>query len=162
MEHSSGTPFMNISIRYAASSDAFTLADFNAAMAQETEALELDRDRLQKGVEALLADASKGFYLVAELDGVVVGQLMITYEWSDWRNAVIWWIQSVYVHPSCRKHGVFRSLYQFVRSLARSKGNVCGLRLYVEKENERAQKTYEALGMTCSHYQMMEAGFEKT
>jgi len=151
---------MNITIRNAASSDAPLIAEFNEAMAQETETLTLDRERLQKGVEALLADSSKGFYLVAESNNTVVGQLMITYEWSDWRNADFWWIQSVYVHPSYRKHGVFRSLYRYIESLARTRGNVCGLRLYVEKENEHARKTYEALGMTPSHYQLMEAGFE--
>jgi ribosomal protein S18 acetylase RimI-like enzyme len=148
---------MNIIIRNANPSDTGTLVAFNAVMAQETESLELDRERLRKGVESVLADSSKGFYIVAEINGAVVGQLMITYEWSDWRNATFWWIQSVYVLPSHRNHGVFRSLYRYIESSARSQGSVCGLRLYVEKENLRAQKTYEALGMTRSHYQMMEA-----
>jgi GNAT superfamily N-acetyltransferase len=125
-------------------------------MAQETEGLELNIDRLQRGVKALFNDPFKGVYYVAEINGEIVGQLMITYEWSDWRNATFWWIQSVYVHPEFRKQGIFRFLYQHIEALAKQRGDVCGLRLYVEKENERAQKTYESLGMKSSHYQMME------
>jgi GNAT superfamily N-acetyltransferase len=147
---------MNIITRHAAASDAITIADFNASMAKETENLELDRDRLQKGTEALIADSSKGMYYLAEADGKVVGQLMITYEWSDWRNATFWWIQSVYVHPEYRNLGIFRSLYRYVESLAQKHGDICGLRLYVDQSNNHAQQTYEALGMKRSHYQMMD------
>jgi GNAT superfamily N-acetyltransferase len=150
---------MNIITRYATFSDAAIIADFNASMAMETENLKLDRERLRKGTEALIADPTKGIYYVAEADGKIVGQLMITYEWSDWRNATFWWIQSVYVHPEYRKSGVFRSLYRYIESIARNRDDVCGLRLYVDQSNERAQQTYEALGMKRSHYRMMDADF---
>ena len=150
---------MNIITRRAAASDTVIIAEFNVLMAKETENLELDRKRLRKGTEALLADSSKGIYFLAEADGKVVGQLMITYEWSDWRNATFWWIQSVYVHPEYRKIGVFRSLYRYVESIARKQGDVCGLRLYVEQSNNHAQQTYKALGMEQSHYRMMEVDF---
>jgi len=150
---------MNILVRQAAASDAVTIADFNAFMAKETEHLVLDRTHLQKGVEAMIADSSKGLYYIAEFDGKVAGQLMITYEWSDWRNATFWWIQSVYVLPEYRKQGVFRALYQRVASLAQERGDVCGLRLYVEESNKRAQQAYEALGMKLSHYRMMDVDF---
>jgi GNAT superfamily N-acetyltransferase len=147
---------MNIITRLAAASDAGTIADFNALMAKETENLELDRERLQQGTAALIADSSKGVYYLAEVNGTIVGQLMITYEWSDWRNATFWWIQSVYVLPEYRKQGIYRTLYQFVESLARTRGDICGLRLYVDQSNKRAQQTYEALGMQRSHYQIMD------
>jgi GNAT superfamily N-acetyltransferase len=147
---------MNIITRQATASDTITIADFNALMAKETENLDLDRECLQKGTEALIADSSKGIYYLAEADGKAVGQLMITYEWSDWRNATFWWIQSVYVHPAYRKQGIFRSLYRYVESIALKRGNICGLRLYVDESNKSAQQTYEALGMKRSHYQIMD------
>jgi GNAT superfamily N-acetyltransferase len=147
---------MNISVRLAAPSDASIIVEFNAAMAKETEGIELNREYLQKGVEALFADSSKGLYYIAESNGKIAGQLMITYEWSDWRNAAFWWIQSVYVRPEYRKQGVFRALYRSIETIARTCGDVCGVRLYVERENDHAQKTYEALGMKHSHYEMME------
>jgi GNAT superfamily N-acetyltransferase len=147
---------MDITIRHAAASDAVIIAEFNARMAKETENLNLDRELLRRGTEALLADLSKGAYYLAETGETVIGQLMITYEWSDWRNATYWWIQSVYVLPEYRMHGVFRKLYQHIESLARTCGDVCGLRLYVDASNKRAQQTYKALGMNHSHYQMME------
>jgi len=145
--------------RRATSSDSAIIAEFNAAMAKETENLELNREHLQKGTDALIADSSKGIYFLAETDGKIVGQLMITYEWSDWRNATFWWIQSVYVQPEYRKQGIFRSLYRYVESIARNRGDVCGLRLYVDQSNKHAQQTYEALGMKRSHYQMMDVDF---
>jgi len=151
---------MNIIVRIADVIDAPIITEFNAAMALETERLKLDPERLAAGVKALLVDPAKGFYCIAELNGAVVGQLMITYEWSDWRNATFWWMQSVYVLPVYRKQGVFKALYRYIESLACNQGLVCGLRLYVEQENDRALKTYEALGMTRSHYQMMEVGFK--
>jgi GNAT superfamily N-acetyltransferase len=150
---------MNLLIRQAKHSDATTIAEFNEAMAIETENINLNRERLLKGVESLLNDPTKGEYYIAEVNGVIVGQLMITYEWSDWRNATFWWIQSVYVKKEFRKLGVFRSLYQFVESLALARRDVCGIRLYVETGNGRAQKAYEALGLNNSHYKMMEKGF---
>jgi ribosomal protein S18 acetylase RimI-like enzyme len=150
---------MNINVRIATPADALVIIEFNAAMAKETENIELDRDRLRSGVEAILSDTAKGLYYVAEVDDKVVGQLMITYEWSDWRNADFWWIQSVYVHPEYRKQGIFRSLHRHIESLAQARGTVCGMRLYVDKKNKRAQRSYEALGMKQSHYQMMEVAF---
>jgi ribosomal protein S18 acetylase RimI-like enzyme len=150
---------MDIIIRIAAPADSAVISDYNALMAKETEGIKLDRERLRKGTEALFSDMSKGVYYLAEIDGAVVGQLMITYEWSDWRNATFWWIQSVYVLPEYRNQGIFRALYRYIESLARTRGNVCGLRLYVDDANEIAQKTYEALGMKRSHYKMMEMDF---
>jgi GNAT superfamily N-acetyltransferase len=147
---------MNLSVRLALPSDVSVIAEFNAAMAKETEGIELNRERLHKGVEALFADPSKGLYYIAESDGKIAGQLMITYEWSDWRNATFWWIQSVFVRPEYRRQGVFHALYRSIETIAGTRGDVCGIRLYVEKENDRAQKTYEALGMKHSHYEMME------
>ena len=151
---------MNIIIRPAAVSDAMTIVEFNALMAKETEDIDLDRERLQKGIISLFADTSKGMYYLAEMGGNVIGQLMITYEWSDWRNATFWWIQSVYVLPEYRKNGVFRKLYQYIESLARTRGDVCGLRLYVDTSNKRAQQTYETIGLKRSHYQMMDMDFD--
>ena len=150
---------MEIVIRLAAASDARTIAGFNAAMARETENLELDGERLLQGVQAVLDDPSKGFYLVAEIDGAVVGQLMLTFEWSDWRNGVFWWIQSVYVQPEARGRGVYKRLYREAVQRAERQGDVCGLRLYVERENERAQRVYRRLGMSPTAYRMYETDF---
>lgn len=150
---------MNIRIRRAAAADADVIARYNAAMALETEHMELQRERLLAGVRAVLADAGKGFYVVAEDEGAVAGQMMITYEWSDWRNGVFWWIQSVYVEPAWRRRGVFRSLYRHALEEARAAGNVCGLRLYVEAGNEAARRTYEELGMNKTVYEMFEVDF---
>lgn len=150
---------MTVSIRRAKVSDAPVIANFNFAIAKETEHLELDRKRLFRGVKALLVDRSKGFYIVAVVDGRVVGQLMITYEWSDWRNANFWWIQSVYVAAEFRGAGVFTALYRHIEKEARKHTSVCGLRLYVEHANTRAQKTYERLGMRKAEYGMYEIDF---
>ncbi|TSA15841.1 GNAT family N-acetyltransferase [bacterium] len=150
---------MIITIRQATIADAPVIARFNSLMAAETENKMLDQALLQKGVEAILSDPSKGLYFLAEADGAVVGQTMITYEWSDWRNGTFWWIQSVYVTQEGRGKGVFKSLYEYILSLARSQTNVCGLRLYVEENNTRARQTYERLGMKESHYRMYELDF---
>jgi ribosomal protein S18 acetylase RimI-like enzyme len=150
---------MRYSIRPAALDDAETLTLFNAAMALETEHLSLDAERLRQGVEAVLVDASKGFYLVADEDGAVTGQLLITYEWSDWRNGVFWWVQSVYVRPDRRGLGVYKALYKEAVRRAEAAGNVCGLRLYVEKENGRAQSAYRKLGMSETDYLLYETDF---
>lgn len=132
---------------------------FNAALARETEALTLDLEVLRRGVTQVLEDAAKGFYLVADEGSRVVGQLMVTPEWSDWRNADWWWIQSVYVAPDFRRRGVFRALYE--ATLERSKqAGAHGLRLYVERENLRAQSTYAALGMKHARYELYELGDE--
>ncbi len=150
---------MNVSIRRATTRDAGVIVHFNSLMAQETEERTLDENRLLQGVESLLSDPSKGIYFLAEVDGVPAGQLMITHEWSDWRNANFWWIQSVYVEKEFRGKGVFKALYDYVHQLARSDKNICGFRLYVERQNERAQKTYEKLGMKKAHYEMYEIDF---
>ena len=146
-----------ITIRPANLEDLSTLVEFNAAMALETEDLALDRERLREGVARLLADPAKGSYRVAEAGGETVGALMLTREWSDWRCGDWWWIQSVYVRPEARRRGVFRALYRSVEADAASREDVCGLRLYVERDNARAQATYLALGMRETHYRMFEA-----
>ena len=150
---------MDISIRRGNLSDAETIAGFNAAMALETERRSLDGARLRGGVEAVLRDSSKGFYLVAEMQGRPVGQMMITYEWSDWRNGVFWWIQSVYVEPDQRRGGVYTSLHHYAVEEAQRLTDVCGIRLYVEQENEIAQGVYRRLGMQKTVYDMFEVDF---
>lgn len=150
---------MKILIRPAAAADAGAIAEFNSAMATETEGLDLDRDRLARGVRAVIDDASKGFYLLAEIGGRVAGQMMITFEWSDWRDGAFWWIQSVYVHPEFRGRGVFRQLYSHAAERAKADPGVCGLRLYVHAANRGAQKTYERLGMSRTSYGVYEVDF---
>jgi ribosomal protein S18 acetylase RimI-like enzyme len=146
-------------VRPARADDLAVLVDFNAALARETESRELDRPTLERGVATLLADPTKGRYFVAEDDGVVVGALCITYEWSDWRNAVFWWIQSVYVRAEHRRTGVYTALYRAIEAQAREDAGVCGLRLYVDHDNARAQSVYAALGMRESHYRFFEIDF---
>ncbi len=147
---------VNVVVRQATHHDAAIIVRFNALMGEETEGKKLDERILEQGVRAILSDPSKGVYYVAEIDSRVVGQLMITYEWSDWRNSNFWWIQSVYVEREYRKQGVFASLFEHMRALAKSRHDICGLRLYVEKANVRAQSAYERLGMKRSHYEMFE------
>lgn len=146
-------------LRIAQRSDAEKIARFNVALAKETEHFDLDFERTLRGVNGMFDDRSRGLYLLAEVDGVVAGQLMITYEWSDWRNGVFWWIQSVYVKQEFRAQKVFKALYEQVVSLAEKEGNVCGLRLYVEKQNERAHAVYKKLGMKVTEYDMLETDF---
>jgi ribosomal protein S18 acetylase RimI-like enzyme len=148
-----------ITVRVATLEDAEFLVRGNASMALETEGLSLDVDRLRDGVHALFEKPDRGIYYVAEIGGRRAGQMMITYEWSDWRNGDFWWIQSVWVEPEFRGRGVFTSLYRFVESLARSNPGVAGLRLYVEHENERAQATYARVGMKRTVYEMFEVDF---
>jgi len=150
---------MPITIRPASESDAAAIAEFNSLMAKETEGKSLPAERITKGVEAILNDSSKGVYFVAEEDAQVVGQLMITYEWSDWRNGNFWWIQSVYVRLDYRGKGVFKLLYDHVMKLAKGRKDVCGIRLYVEKHNELARKTYEKMGMKKTDYELYEIDF---
>ena len=145
-----------ILVRPANPRDLKVLVAFNSAMAMETEGKSLDPDALMAGVAAVLGDGLKGFYLVAESRGNPVGQLLVTSEWSDWRNAYFWWIQSVYVMPEHRRRGVYRALDQQVRVQARLRGNVCGVRLYVDRRNHGAQKVYSSLGMVPSQYDMYE------
>lgn len=143
--------------RPATPDDAETIAHYNRAMAQETEHKTLDLGTLVAGVRRVFDEPGHGRYLVAESEaGGLIGCLLITYEWSDWRNAQVWWVQSVYVHPGHRRRGVFRLLYRAVRDLGEATGGVCGYRLYVERENTRAQQTYEGLGMERTGYLMYE------
>ena len=157
-----------IRVRAAHPGDAAMLADWNAAMALETEDKRLDHDTVHAGVAAGIADATKARYFVAMEDanvagaetvGIPVGTLMLTTEWSDWRNGQWWWIQSVYVPPEHRRKGVFSALYRHVEHLAREAPGVIGLRLFVERDNANAQRTYEALGMRDEGYKVF---FAKT
>lgn len=145
-----------VRIREARPADHALLVDFAAAMARETEGKELDPTALQPGVAALLADPQKGRTFVLEEAGAPVATLMLTTEWSDWRNGYFWWIQSVYVQPSSRGRGHYRRLHEHVRTLAAAAPDVYGLRLYVERENEGARATYRALGMHETHYLLYE------
>ncbi len=147
---------MAIDIRTAAPADAAVVADFNRRLARESEGKELDGALLEHGVRAALADGAKGRYFLAERDGQIVGQLGITFEWSDWRNGWFWWIQSVYVVPAARRQGVFRALFHHVEAAARADPAVIGIRLYVERENRSAHATYEGLGLAWTSYQVME------
>lgn len=148
---------MNYEIRDAVPADAGTIANYNSQMAEETEGRSLQPTVIGPGVAEVLGDKTKGRYWVAESDDEILGQLMVTYEWSDWRNATIWWIQSVYVPVAYRRQGVFTALYRHVESLAAAEPDVCGLRLYVETNNHRAQQTYAALGMIKPSYLVMES-----
>jgi ribosomal protein S18 acetylase RimI-like enzyme len=148
------TDVAEVRVRAAQADDCEVLAAFNAAMAIETEAKTLDPATLRAGVARVLAEPTRGFYLVAESNGVVAGCLMVTFEWSDWRNGDWWWLQSVYVMPEYRRHGVFRALYAEVERRAAERVDVVGIRLYVERDNVRAQHTYAALGMREDHYRM--------
>lgn len=143
--------------------DLDVLVDFSGAMAMETEGRRLDHDRLRRGILAVLESSTHGFYLVSERhDGqlrTVVGQLLVTYEWSDWRNADFWWIQSVYVHPTWRRQGVYRGMHQHVVHMARARQNVCGVRLYVEEHNEMAQQVYRQVGLMSAGYLVFEEDF---
>jgi ribosomal protein S18 acetylase RimI-like enzyme len=147
---------MEIKIREAAWADLAVIADFNVRLAKESEGLGLDAGRVEAGVAALLKDPVKGIYYLAEAAGAVVGQTMITYEWSDWRNGNIWWIQSVYVNPEFRRAGVFRALFNHLQDLAQRRKEVCSLRLYVHSDNTRACQSYERLGMARTKYQVFE------
>jgi ribosomal protein S18 acetylase RimI-like enzyme len=148
---------MDIVIRNAEPSDWATIAEFNRSLAVESEDKPLDWDTVCAGVRQVLADAHKGRYFVAEMDGRIVGITMITYEWSDWRDSWIWWIQSVYVHPDFRGRGVFSRLYRHIEALA-ADSRVGALRLYVLDDNHRARATYAKLGMNETGYRVLEAG----
>jgi GNAT superfamily N-acetyltransferase len=145
-----------MNIRRAESGDAGSLVDFNQKMALETEGKRLDEAVLSAGVRAVFSDSNKGFYVVAEDEGSIVGGLLVTFEWSDWRNKWFWWIQSVYIVPEARGKSVYSWLYDFVKTEAAKRGDVCGFRLYVERENVHAIKVYEKLGMKNSIYYMFE------
>lgn len=148
-------------VRDGRADDLETVVAFNAALAEETESKSLDRRALALGVAAALADPERLRYWVAEADGTgeVIGQAAVSREWSDWRNGWIWWLQSVYVRADVRARGVFRSLYVHIRETALADPDVVGLRLYVEEANERAQRTYEAMGMSHGGYHVYEEMF---
>jgi GNAT superfamily N-acetyltransferase len=145
-------------IRSARTEDIDALVAGNLSLAEESERVRLDAGTLRQGIQALLESRAPGRYWVAELDGRVVGQLLITYEWSDWRNRMVWWIQSVYVVPETRGWGVMRALYSHTRREALAAG-AGGLRLYVDTSNTRAQAVYAALGMNGDHYRVFEEMF---
>jgi ribosomal protein S18 acetylase RimI-like enzyme len=146
----------DVDIRFAVPQDADALVGFNLRMAEETEGRHLEPAVLAAGVRSVLQNPKLGFYLVAEIAGKVAGALMVTTEWSDWRNGAFWWVQSVYVAPECRRRGVFRALYREVKERARKAEQVCGLRLYVERDNAAAKATYTGLGMAETKYRLFE------
>lgn len=143
---------VNWKIRVADHQDIPILLEFNQSMARETEGKQLATDTLNRGVKAVLDKPDLGFYLVATHGDQIAGSLMITTEWSDWRAKQFWWIQSVFVAPRFRRQGVYRALFSEVKQRAQAQSEVCGIRLYVEKNNTSAQQTYRALGMYESHY----------
>ena len=147
-------------IRAAQLKDLDAIVAGNMALAEESEGVRLDQETLGAGVRALLDERAPGRYWIAEADGAVVGQLLITFEWSDWRNRMVWWIQSVYVLPSARGRGVFRALYDHAKREAQAQG-AGGLRLYVDVTNGRAQSVYAALGMKGDHYRVFEDMFDE-
>lgn len=158
-DHATGA---GLQIRFAVPADGDVIAARNCEMAYETEGRELDPETAMKGALALLEDSAKGWYLVAEYGGTVVGQCMITREWSDWRNGHYWWIQSVYIVPECRRTGVFSALYAWISGEAHRRPDVVGLRLYVEEENTSAREAYCSLGMEHTPYVMYEDIFGET
>lgn len=147
---------MQIEIRPASVEDWPVIVAFNCDLALESEGKVLNREHVEPGVQALLIDPRKGRYLLALVEGRIVGQLMHTFEWSDWRNGDIWWLQSVYVHPDFRRHGVFRALFEHLKTQALADPGVVGLRLYVEEQNTRAHETYRQLGLDEGGYFVME------
>jgi len=148
-------------IRQAATADCSCLVQFNCSMAWETEQFELDEETVMHGVSQMIAHPELGFYLLAEIDTQIAGSLMLTSEWSDWRNGLFWWIQSVYVRPRYRHQGIYRALYLEVKRLAAQRGDICGFRLYVEQENTLAQACYRQLGMEATHYLLYEEAASK-
>jgi GNAT superfamily N-acetyltransferase len=150
------SPLGDIQVREARLEDVEAIASFNEAMAWETERLRLDPATIRAGVEAVLTDPAKGRYLVAERGGERAGALLTTFEWSDWRNALYLWIQSVYVAPEHRRRGVFTALFRRVEAIAASPGH-CGVRLYMEAHNEGARRTYERLGLAHRKYHVFES-----
>ncbi|MFN0085661.1 MAG: N-acetyltransferase family protein [Blastocatellia bacterium] len=142
--------------RKAAPADAPAILEFQIAMARETEELDLDREICAAGVQAVFDDPSRGEYYVGEAEGRVICSLLLTYEWSDWRNGVIWWIQSVYVAPEARGAGAYKGLYRHIQDAAAADDGVRGIRLYVDRRNAGAQRVYARLGMNGEHYQVFE------
>jgi ribosomal protein S18 acetylase RimI-like enzyme len=147
---------MNIEIREGHLEDRDLIAQFQVDMAWETEAYKLDYETVTKGVEAVLMNSAYGVYYVALVDNRVVGSLLTTYEWSDWRNGTVLWIQSVFIAPNFRKSGVYNQLYSYIRSMVDADVSLKGIRLYVDETNERAREVYRRLGMNGEHYRVFE------
>jgi ribosomal protein S18 acetylase RimI-like enzyme len=147
---------MEPSIRPARPEDAAVLVDYQIRMARETEEMELDRSTVERGVAAVLTDPGKGEYWLAEEGGRVLACLLVTFEWSDWRNGTVLWVQSVYVLPEARGRGLYRRLYEHLRARVEAAPDLRGIRLYVDKRNAAAQRVYERLGMTREHYELFE------
>ncbi len=145
-----------LKVRPATVADAPQITAFQQQMARESEGLELDPETVERGVRAVFDDPSKGAYWVADLDGRLVGGLLTVPEWSDWRNGTVLWVHSVYVAPDARRQGVYSALYENLRRTVERSPGLVGLRLYVDKRNATAQRTYEALGMTSNHYDLFE------
>ena len=152
-------PEFEVLVREATMRDAEAIVGFQSAMALETEGKTLDVNTLRTGVRSVIEDPSKGYYLIAEVDGKPVGDLMVTYEWSDWRSMTFLWIQSVFVDANWRRRGVYRAMHNHVVNSAETDPGLCGVRLYVDRDNHGAQRTYERLGMSKSHYDMYEIDF---
>lgn len=150
------------SVRAAVLADRDTIVDFNVRLAAESEDMQLDPDVVTRGVALVLEDPGRGRYFLAEQEGRVIGQTMITLEWSDWRCGWFWWIQSVYVHPDHRGRGVFRRLLDHVMARAREREDVCGVRLYVDLDNRAAQQVYDRTGLPRAHYEMREVDFRRS
>ena len=148
-----------VTVREATLDDVDALVAFQLAMAKETEGKGLDPALLRAGIAAVFQSAERGFYIVAEVEGRSVAGMLVTYEWSDWRNATFWWIQSVYVDQASRRRGVYRAMHDHIFSAAKSREDVCGVRLYVERTNLVAQQTYVSLDMAKSHYDLYEVDF---
>lgn len=146
----------NITYRRATRADLELIVEFQIAMALETEELSLDLETCRRGVSAVFDDPTHGQYFVAEIDGAVVGSTLITYEWSDWRNGTVWWIQSVYVAKEARRKGVYAGLYSYLQGLTNASPEICGIRLYVDLRNTSAQEVYTRLGMNGEHYRLFE------
>ncbi len=146
----------DLEIRSAVPADAPAIVEFQILMARETEDLELDRETITGGVGAVFADPAKGTYWLAERDGRIAGCLLTTYEWSDWRNGTVLWIQSVYVPPEQRGHGIYRALYEHLKRRVELEPGLKGIRLYVDRRNAVAQRVYARLGMTREHYDLFE------
>jgi len=147
---------MKILIRKAIEEDLPTIVDFQMAMALETENLKLEESIVKKGVSAAFHDSAKGQYFVTEIDNEIAASLMITFEWSDWRNGMVYWIQSVYVEKKFRRMGIYSKMYTHIQEIVKNDENIRGIRLYVDKTNTRAQMTYKKTGMNGEHYQLFE------
>jgi GNAT superfamily N-acetyltransferase len=145
-----------IRIRRGSVADLDTIVEFNRAMAVESESKTLDLSTVTAGVRRALEDPTRSVYFLAETNGTVVGQAMVTMEWSDWRNGFFWWIQSVYVDPGSRSRGVFRAIYEHIVAIARQRRDVCGVRLYVHRDNSPAIDVYSRLGMRLTGYLLYE------